>query len=124
MVVLINGTKLKNWNQVIDETKTQIGNNMKLNILEINKFDYTKLLYAGAAVTVGDFTQLDEGLNIIIDLLKRFSYYVGIGYGIWGGIEYSMDNPTGVDKMKRAFIGFIAVNLIPILFSAIRTALT
>jgi len=57
-------------------------------------------------------------------LFQNFAYYVGLGYAIWGTIEYAMDNPAGSTKSKKAIIGFIGVYIIPVIFKAIRDALS
>ena len=65
-----------------------------------------------------------EYLSVIIQLLQQFSYYVGLGYGLWGVIEYTMDNPAGGNKVKRAITGYIGIYVLPVIFKAIRNALS
>lgn len=116
MIITINNIPLNEWN--IKETKIIKKTKQYKKIIKKNEF-YTKIFLAAGAISTGDFS----GLEIIIDLFKEFAYYVGMGYAIWGSIEYAMDNPAGADKAKRAVIGFIGVYVIPVIFGSIKRAL-
>jgi hypothetical protein len=74
---------------------------------------------AGGALVTGDLS----GLEAIIELIQQFAYYIALAYSTWGLIEYSMDNPSGLQKAKRAVIGYIGIFVLPVLFDAIRKAL-
>ena len=117
MKTYINGIELDKWNhiEIIETTKKETIN--KTIKPEIN---YTKLILSAGALTTGDFS----GLEAIIQLLQQFSYYVGLSYAIWGTIEYSMDNPAGGSKVKRAITGYIGIYVLPVIFKAIRNALS
>lgn len=118
MIITINSILLDEWNlkEIIQVKNIKLTN----RINEINKPDtFINVMMASAAVATGDFS----GLEKVIVLFQQFAYYIGMGYAIWGSIEYSMDNPSGSDKMKRAVIGFIGVYVIPVIFRAIRSAL-
>lgn len=43
-----------------------------------------------------------DNLMPIIHMLQDFAFPVGLGVGIWGLIEYIMDNPAGKEKVKKA----------------------
>ena len=129
MIIKINNVLLEDWNKkiIIVNDKIDIKNKSKLysynsnidkNIKNINLT--INILMAGTALASGDLS----GLEDIIKLLQDFSYYIGMGYCLWGCIEYSMDNPSGTTKMKRAITGFIGVYIIPIVFKAIKRALS
>lgn len=113
MIITINGVLLEKWNQ---ETKLQIIETNK----EQNKENVIfQLLLAGGAISIGDLS----GLEVIVDLIRKFAYYIGLGYATWGCVEYAMDNPGGMDRVKRATIGFIGIYVMPVIFGAIRAAL-
>ena len=129
MIIKINNILLEDWNKkiIIVNDKIDIKNKSKLysynnnidkNIKTINLT--FNILMAGTALASGDLS----GLEDIIKLLQDFSYYIGMGYCLWGCIEYSMDVPSGTTKMKRAITGFIGVYIIPIIFKAIKKALS
>ena len=121
MIITINNIPLSEW--YIKEIKLPIKLPNKIIKNKQNKIDKldicTKMLFATGAISTGDF----YGLEIIIKLFQEFAYYIGMGYATWGAIEYAMDNPAGVEKTKRAIIGFIGVYIIPILFKSIKNAL-
>ena len=128
MIIKINNILLEDWNKeniiVNDKSNTKSNNlysynsNVNKNIKKINST--INIIMAGGALVSGDLSGLDD----IIKLLQEFSYYIGMGYCLWGCIEYSMDNPSGTTKMKRAITGFIGVYIIPIVFKAIKRALS
>ena len=128
MIIKINNVLLDEWNK-----KVIIVNDIKYNKKHINKlysYNFDKklkkinttinIIMASGALASGDLS----GLDSIIKLLQEFSYYIGMGYCLWGCIEYSMDIPSGATKMKRAITGFIGVYIIPIIFKAIKNALS
>ena len=127
MIVKINNVLLEDWNKeiIIVNDKVKIksklylyNSNANKNIRKVNTT--INILMAGTAIASGDLS----GLEDIIKLLQEFSYYIGMGYCLWGCIEYSMDVPSGTTKMKRAITGFIGVYVIPIIFKAIKKALS
>lgn len=63
-----------------------------------------------------------DNLMPIIHMLQDFAFPVGLGIGIWGLIEYIMDNPAGKEKVKKAIIGYIGIFVLPSIFNAIRDA--
>ena len=128
LIIKINNVLLENWNKEIiivnDKVNVKVNNlynynsNINKNIKKINST--INIIMAGGALVSGDLSGLDD----IIKLLQEFSYYIGMGYCLWGCIEYSMDVPSGATKMKRAITGFIGVYIIPIIFKAIKNALS
>lgn len=62
------------------------------------------------------------GLMPIVQMIQDLAFPVGLGVGIWGLIEYIMDNPAGKEKVKRAVIGYIGIFVLPSIFLAIRNA--
>lgn len=114
MIITINGVLLEKWNH---ETKQKVN---KTKNKQNKENIYLKLLLAGGALSTGDLS----GLEVIVDLVRSFAYYIGLGYATWGCVEYAMDNPGGADRVKRAIIGFIGIYVMPVIFSAIRTALS
>ena len=130
MIIKINNILLNEWNKkviIVNDIKHNKQHN-KTNKLysysvnkKLNKINTTiNIIMAGGALASGDLS----GLEDIIKLLQEFSYYIGMGYCLWGCIEYSMDIPSGATKMKRAITGFIGVYIIPIIFKAIKNALS
>lgn len=63
-----------------------------------------------------------DNLMPIVHMLQDFAFPVGLGIGIWGLIEYIMDNPAGKEKVKKAIIGYIGIFVLPSIFTAIRDA--
>ena len=126
MVITINGVLIENWNKIEiynefnQKSIIKSKNITKYNIKKPNIIDITKLIMTSGALVTGDFS----GLEAIIKLLQQFSYYVGLGYGLWGVIEYTMDNPAGGTKVKRAVTGYIGIYVLPIIFKAIRDSLS
>lgn len=106
MIIKIN---LNKWNK----DNKNIRNNK-------NKQNISKLILSSGALITGDFS----GLESIIQLLQQFSYYVGLGYGLWGVVEYTCDNPAGGTKVKRAIVGYVGIYVLPVIFKAIRNALS
>jgi len=130
LIIKINNILLNEWNKkviIVNDIKHNKQHN-KTNKLysysvnkKLNKINTTiNIIMAGGALASGDLS----GLEDIIKLLQEFSYYIGMGYCLWGCIEYSMDIPSGATKMKRAITGFIGVYIIPIIFKAIKNALS
>ncbi len=121
MIVTINDKLINEWN-IMEDIKVYTINKYtnKENYNQIKHKPIFDLLLAGVALSTGDFS----GLERIITLFQNFAYYVGLGYAIWGTIEYAMDNPAGSTKSKKAIIGFIGVYIIPVIFKAIRDALS
>ena len=75
-------------------------------------------VFAAAAPTQNIIT----GLMPIVQMIQDLAFPVGLGVGIWGLIEYIMDNPAGKEKVKRAVIGYIGIFVLPSIFLAIRNA--
>jgi hypothetical protein len=117
LIIKINDINIDNWNsiEIIENVKRETIK--KIVKPEIN---YIRLILSAGALTTGDFS----GLESIIQLLQQFSYYVGLGYALWGTIEYTMDNPAGGSKVKRAVTGYIGIYVLPVIFKAIRNALS
>lgn len=116
MIITINSVLLEDWNKLNKINQK----NKKITKSNIKKPDISKLIMASGTLVTGDFS----GLETIIQLLQQFSYYVGLGYGLWGVIEYTMDNPAGGNKVKRAITGYIGIYVLPVIFKAIRNALS
>lgn len=116
MIITINGILLEEWNKTFEKPCIKI----KKPIKKVNKQKFIlNMLMASGVLASGDLS----GLETIIKLFQDFAYYIGMGYAIWGTIEYSMDVPAGGSKVKRAIVGFIGVYIIPIVFKAIKNAL-
>ena len=64
----------------------------------------------------------DDGFIEIIEIFQDFSFYIGLAYATWGVIEYILDKPSGHEKIKKAIYGYIGVNILPIVFAAIKKA--
>jgi hypothetical protein len=58
----------------------------------------------------------------IIRLLQRFALPVGIAVALWGVFEYMIDNPNGKERVKKAFFGYIAIFIIPLIFFYVKSA--
>lgn len=120
MIITVNDILLEDWNKLNEINQKIIIKNKKITKNNIKKPDIFKLIMTSGALVTGDFS----GLESIIQLLQQFSYYVGLGYGLWGVIEYTMDNPAGGNKVKRAITGYIGIYVLPVIFKAIRNALS
>ena len=124
MIITLNGNYLEDWNKIsvicenIKETKKLDFNFKQLNKINNNDFAI-KILFAAGAISVGDLSGLEE----VIRLFQEFAYYVALGYSTWGLIEYSMDNPAGITKVKRCVGSYIGIFVIPVVFRAIKNAL-
>lgn len=123
MKIKINNIDFNEWNKInkINKNNKNINKNIKYNLKnDKNKQNIFKLILSSGALVTGDFS----GLESIIQLLQQFSYYVGLGYGLWGLVEYTCDNPAGGTKVKRAIVGYVGIYVLPVIFKAIRNALS
>lgn len=83
----------------------------------------TGLIHGGLTAHAAEVTDLSSAFvpikELLIDLADPLCYVMFI----WGCIECIVGRPaSGMDRMKYAAIGFIAINWIPVIMNVIRGA--
>lgn len=86
-----------------------------------------KVTVKGKEVSLSAMTTLGaadpaNGLWPIVGKLQEFALPVGIVVALWGLMQYIMGDHSGQERVKMAFIGYIGVFIIPMLFKMIRDA--
>jgi len=61
-----------------------------------------------------------DGASRLIDKLQSAALWFGLALGIWGIYEWMMGSPGGLDRFKRAVLGYVAILLMPLLFFELR----
>ncbi len=60
-----------------------------------------------------------DGLWPLIGLVQRWIKPIAILISFWGLIEWGLENPSGKQRIKTAFIIYVGSFLIPFIFDAI-----
>jgi hypothetical protein len=120
------------FDEFFSKNKIEELNNMKV---VISNWRIKKLISASIAIdfiTVVDNTifaaEKGEDISHILDpllvLLQKFALPISIVAALWGAIEYMSGKPGGVEKIKKALIGLIAIFIIPYIFRSIAASLS
>jgi hypothetical protein len=129
MKIFLNGSELiishnSISDKIIDYTQEIEEKNIKKVSRVINMVgNYAKKTYvssSGIKMFAGVVGVNDDSFYNIVTKLQDFSFYIAVGWATWGIIEYILDKPQGVEKIKRAVWGYIGINAIPTLFAMIR----
>lgn len=129
MRVLINGNLIIGNELVIECPGISEIIQKEKNILEkisvwVHRIgDYAKKTYfssSGTMFAAGVVGVNDASFYAILTKLQDFAFYIAVGWATWGLIEYILDKPQGVERVKKAAWGLAGIYAIPTLFAMIR----